>query len=650
MRKETEAFLTGTIAILLAIIPAYSSASTLTYVADTGNNRIQVFDSTGAFISTWGQFGKDAGNLDSPAAVAVGSRGEYVYVADTGNNRVVKYDSAGNFVAAWGGPVYGTANGQFSSPNSIAVNFENNDDYVYVADTGNNRVQKFDSRGNWVLTMGSTTAGSAPGVFNNPQGVTADNTRNYIYVVDTGNNRIQKCDINGNFITTWGVYGTGNGNFKFPRDIGVDSLGRVYVADCLNYRIERFTQDGSFDAAWGAQGENNGQFEDHYGVSVDQDNNVFVADAGNNRIQKFTPDGVWLATIGSLQQGINPGQFYYPMGVEVYFPQPGVPSFTPTVTCTFTQTSTFTQTYTYTQTYTFTMTSTYTLTFTPTNTFTVTNTNTATSTFTGTSTATSTSTPAVMFTFTPTNTAAGTVAVTSAATPTSEKTPDCGLSYRLERDGRCVTKGEMPDTDKYWNGWTCGGTELKKIADAKRGFVYLFEMGRIKISVYDINGCFADDVQSMIDHRKGRSPECFEGWFVQEGLNKNVSAAMPPETCITKEFDSCSMHELTVPKETPLPYEEMSAGNVYNYPNPCNGHTTIRFSLPQSRETDIAIYDIAGKPVWQTHMDVYSTVPGVNYVQWDGANSAGVEAANGTYVFRVISGGIVIAKKIAIVR
>ena len=127
------------------------------------------------------------------------------------------------------------------------------------------------------------------------------------------------------------MYGTGNGNFKFPRDIGVDSLGRVYVADCLNYRIERFTQDGSFDAAWGAQGENNGQFEDHYGVSVDQDNNVFVADAGNNRIQKFTPDGVWLATIGSLQQGINPGQFYYPMGVEVYFPQPGVPSFTPTV-------------------------------------------------------------------------------------------------------------------------------------------------------------------------------------------------------------------------------------------------------------------------------------------------------------------------------
>ena len=53
--------------------------------------------------------------------------------------------------------------GNFPARMSIAVNFENNADYVYVADTGNNRIQKFDSRGNWILTMGSTTAGSAPG-------------------------------------------------------------------------------------------------------------------------------------------------------------------------------------------------------------------------------------------------------------------------------------------------------------------------------------------------------------------------------------------------------------------------------------------------------------------------------------------------------
>ena len=84
MRKETKAILTGLIAVLFVLIPFYSSASTITYVADTGNNRIQAFDPAGNFIAAWGQFGKDAGNLDSPAAVAVGSRGEYVYVADTG--------------------------------------------------------------------------------------------------------------------------------------------------------------------------------------------------------------------------------------------------------------------------------------------------------------------------------------------------------------------------------------------------------------------------------------------------------------------------------------------------------------------------------------------------------------------------------------
>ena len=99
------------------------------------------------------------------------------------------------------------------------------------------------------------------------------------------------------------------------------------------------------------------------------------------------------------------------------------------------------------------------------------------------------------------------------------------------------------------------------------------------------------------------------------------------------------MHELTVPKETPLPYEEMSAANVYNYPNPCNGHTAIRFSVPGPRKVDILINDITGRPVWQKHLDEYSVIAGVNYLLWDGINDRGVEAANGTYIFRVISGG-----------
>jgi flagellar hook assembly protein FlgD len=62
------------------------------------------------------------------------------------------------------------------------------------------------------------------------------------------------------------------------------------------------------------------------------------------------------------------------------------------------------------------------------------------------------------------------------------------------------------------------------------------------------------------------------------------------------------------------------------------------------------IYDITGKLVWQKHLDVYAVIPGVNYVQWDGMNDYGMQAANSTYIFRVISGGKVVTKKIVIVR
>ena len=57
------------------------------YVADTGNNRVQVFDPSGVFQSTFGSFGSGNGQFSDPYGIAVGSGGN-IYVADTGNSRV----------------------------------------------------------------------------------------------------------------------------------------------------------------------------------------------------------------------------------------------------------------------------------------------------------------------------------------------------------------------------------------------------------------------------------------------------------------------------------------------------------------------------------------------------------------------------------
>src|SRR5207249_10726578 len=94
--------------------------------------------------------------------------------------------------------------------------------------------------------------GTGNGQFINPYGVAADGSNN-IYVTDYSNNRIQKFDSAGNFILGWGSPGTANGQFTNPTGIVVDALGNVYVSDSSNNRIEKFNSSGGFMTSWDLQ-------------------------------------------------------------------------------------------------------------------------------------------------------------------------------------------------------------------------------------------------------------------------------------------------------------------------------------------------------------------------------------------------------------
>ncbi len=142
----------------------------------------------------WGSFGSGDGQFSSPQGISIDSYG-FVYIVDSGNNRIQKFDSIGNFVTKWGAA--GSGDGQFSAPQGIAIDAHG---FVYIVDGGNNRIQKFDANGNFIAKWG--TAGSGDGQFNAPFGIAAGPT-GFIFVSDTGNNRIQKFDSNGNFIYWW---------------------------------------------------------------------------------------------------------------------------------------------------------------------------------------------------------------------------------------------------------------------------------------------------------------------------------------------------------------------------------------------------------------------------------------------------------------
>jgi DNA-binding beta-propeller fold protein YncE len=272
---------------------------------------MQAYAANYELISKWGSFGSGNGLFEQPGGLSVSPLGTEFYVADSLNNRIQKFFSDGPFITKWG--IAGQGNGQMDHPQGVTV--DPSGMIVYVTDTGNNRIQKFDSNGTFITSWGSP--GSANGLFNKPQGIALDPSGTVVYVTDTGNNRIQKFDSNRTFITSWGSPGSANGLFKQPAGIVVDQSGKiVYVADTGNNRIQKFDSNGNFIAKWGTSGSGDAHFKQPKGVSIDPlSKEILIVDSLNNRIQKFDSNGNFIAKWGT--SGSGNGQFKNPYGIAL---------------------------------------------------------------------------------------------------------------------------------------------------------------------------------------------------------------------------------------------------------------------------------------------------------------------------------------------
>jgi tripartite motif-containing protein 71 len=270
------------------------------------------------FVTKWGAFGSGNGEFKFPIEITTDSlRRVFIGDGDSGNHRIEFFKSSGIFIKTWG--AYGTAPGQFGEPTGVAVDSLG---AVYVVDFTFSRVIMFQlanpcpvrttqiiSGVCYLTEWGSQ--GSGNGEFIHPHGAALDSS-GHVYVADLGNNRIQKFTTYGGFIKAWGVQGSGNGQFNGPIDVATDSAGYVYVADSGNNRIQKFqlanpcpagTQQVvpgvCFVTTWGSQGSGNGQFNHPSGVAVASSGRVYVADQSNHRIQEFR----WVADVGGGTTG-----------------------------------------------------------------------------------------------------------------------------------------------------------------------------------------------------------------------------------------------------------------------------------------------------------------------------------------------------------
>jgi len=136
---------------------------------------------------------------------------------------------------------------------------------------------------------GTEEAGSDPGQFNFPKGITVD--CNYIYICDCWNHRIQvlRRD-NGLYSHQWGSYGNGNSQFRSPQSIHLSEEGKgeglLYVGDHVGVQV--FTKEGTFLHRFGKneRGSGDGEFTWIHGLHVVQ-NRLFISDYGNHRIQMW---------------------------------------------------------------------------------------------------------------------------------------------------------------------------------------------------------------------------------------------------------------------------------------------------------------------------------------------------------------------------
>ncbi|WP_370945066.1 NHL repeat-containing protein [Amycolatopsis sp. cg5] len=246
------------------------------------------------FRSAFGCAGAGPGQFSRPAGLAVDPIGQ-VWVADTGNDRVQGFNRDGRLVRVLAG--------RLKAPEAVAVDSAGN---VFVADTGNNRVVEYSWWGGFVREFGA-------GVLENPRGVAVD-AQGTVYVSDTGHQRVAR--FNGQ---TGAQLAPITEKMSSPQGITVDAAGDVWVTQ--NGRLAngdvavvRYSRDGKVISSLGyGQSSEFGGLSNPAGIAIDTGGNAFVTQPDFGWVSQFRTAGPFRAEFGLDGQGA----LRFPQGIAV---------------------------------------------------------------------------------------------------------------------------------------------------------------------------------------------------------------------------------------------------------------------------------------------------------------------------------------------
>lgn len=248
------------------------------YVIDK-SARVQRFGLDGRPQLAWTMPETDNGK---PTGVTVAPDGR-VFIADTHYFRIVAYDSQGQELMRFG--KYGEGPMQFIYPTDIAFGPQG---YIYVSEYGgHDRIQVFDISGGgpeakYVFEFG--TFGSEQGQFSRPQSIAFNADKTELFIADACNHRIVVTDPQGKWLRSFSSAGRGPEELTYPYGLTMLDDGTIMVAEFGNNRIHHFDAQGRTLGVYGRVGRNQGELQYPWGVAHYGDQ-IFVLDSGNNRVQ-----------------------------------------------------------------------------------------------------------------------------------------------------------------------------------------------------------------------------------------------------------------------------------------------------------------------------------------------------------------------------
>ena len=208
-----------------------------------------------------------------PSGIAIHDSGD-IYVSCWIDDSIHVFDQAGQQRRTIGSS--GSGDGQFNRPHGLFIK----GDVMYVADYGNNRIQKLTTGGQFLQKFVQC---------NSPISVIVDQ-RDRLIVADYRNNRVVILDQGGTLLLT---NVSGSHGFQHPYDLALDPQGNIHVAALSSNCIKVFTPEGTYVRSYG---DVNGPI----GIVIDEEGYSLVNEFSGNCLSIFDPQGNKMHTVGNF--------------------------------------------------------------------------------------------------------------------------------------------------------------------------------------------------------------------------------------------------------------------------------------------------------------------------------------------------------------